>query len=84
LLTGFSILNDVGTGEDAVLVVTVIIALSGSSGLSLLLLVVVLGSALVVTLATLDVLKSLSETIFDCHDLGSSLIEEVVDLSLHL
>lgn len=75
-------MDGVGVGEDTVLVVAVLVGLSRSSWLSLLLLG--LGLALVVALATLDVLESLSETVLDGHDLCRGLVEEVVDLGLHL
>lgn len=69
-------------GKDAVLVVTVLIGLSGTLGLSLLL------SGLLsflshVRLSVLDVLESLSESILDGHDLSSSLKKEVVNLGLN-
>jgi len=83
--TAFSILDRIGIGENAVLVdsATVHIVLScWASGLSLLALLVLI-FVLVATFATLDVLKSLSETILDGDDLCRGLVEEVVDLGLH-
>ena len=76
-----SVLNWIGAGEDTVLVVSLVVGSSRSSRLSLLWLG--LSSALEVTLSTLDVLESLSETILDGHDLCRGLVEEVVDLRLH-
>jgi len=79
---GSSVLD--GAGEDTVSVLSFLIGVLGASWLSLLLSVVFALSALGIALATLDVLKSLSETILDGHDLCRGLIEEVVDLRLDL
>ena len=69
-------------GKDAVLVVTVLIGLSGTLGLSLL-----LSSRLSflshIRLSVLNVLEFLSESILDGHDLSSSLKKEVVNLRLN-
>lgn len=74
-----SVLDWVGVGEDTVLVVSIVVGLSGTSGFSRLLLRL-LSLLSHVSLSVLDVLKSLSESILDGHDLSCSLKEEIVYL----
>lgn len=78
-----SVLNGIGISEHTVLVLTAfLITLSGRSLLSELGLG--LGSSLVLVAARVDVLEPFSEAVLDGHDLGGRLVQEVVDLGLHL
>lgn len=78
----FSVLNGVGENAVSGLTSSFSVSLLGASRLS------ELGpgftSSLVFALAGVDVIESLSETLFDLHDLGGGLFQKVVNFGLDL
>ena len=76
-------MSEIGISEHTVLVLTAFL-ISFFGGSLLFELWLGFGSSLVIVAASVDVLKSFSETIFDGHDFSGSLVQEIVHLRLYL